>query len=149
MKAQGENIDLITRTRAFALRIIRLYTSLPGTQVEQVIGRQLLRAGTSVGAHYREAQCSRSTAEFVSKLDGGRQELEETMYWLELLRDSAQDSPAACRTWNDEATRREADPPNRRRPQVPDLEPTYSEARELMAILTTCARNAKNRANRQ
>lgn len=50
-----------------------------------MLGRQLLRSGTSVGAHYREAMRSRSTAEFISKIEGGLQELEETGYWLELL----------------------------------------------------------------
>jgi four helix bundle protein len=54
----------------------------------QVLGRQALRSGTSVGAHYREATRARSTAEFVSKIEGGLQELEETAYWLELLRDA-------------------------------------------------------------
>jgi len=70
--------DLKTRTRQFALRVIRLYSSLPKSCEAQVIGRQLLRAGTSVGAHYREAVRSRSNAEFVSKIEAGLQELEET-----------------------------------------------------------------------
>jgi len=77
--------DLRKRTKSFALRIIRVYTSLPSNAVGQVLGRQLLRSGTSVGAHYREAFRSRSTAEFISKIEGGLQELEETKYWLELL----------------------------------------------------------------
>lgn len=77
--------DLKTRTTSYALRIIRLYASLPKTVEAQVLGKQLLRSGTSVGAHYREASRSRSTAEFISKLGGGLQELEETVYWLELL----------------------------------------------------------------
>jgi len=77
--------DLKERTKTFALRIIRLYSALPETTVAQVLGKQILRSGTSVGAHYREASRARSTAEFVSKLNGGLQELEETAYWLELL----------------------------------------------------------------
>jgi four helix bundle protein len=80
--------DLRVRTKSFALRIIRLYASLPKTIEAQVIGKQLLRSGTSVGAHYREAKRARSTAEFVSKVEGGLQELEETAYWLELLGDA-------------------------------------------------------------
>ena len=52
------------------------------------LGKQVLRSGTSVGAHYREAVRARSVAEFVSKIEGGLQELEETLYWLELLVDS-------------------------------------------------------------
>ncbi|MEO1744474.1 MAG: four helix bundle protein [Cyanobacteria bacterium J06629_9] len=77
--------DLKDRTKDYALRIIRLYSALPETTVAQVIGKQILRSGTSVGAHYREGCRARSTAEFVSKLSGGLQELEETGYWLELL----------------------------------------------------------------
>ncbi|HKI19317.1 MAG TPA: four helix bundle protein [Isosphaeraceae bacterium] len=72
--------DLKVRTKQFALRIIRAYTALPSTPVAQVLGKQLLRAGTSVRAHYREAFRSRSDAEFVSKLEGGLQELDETEY---------------------------------------------------------------------
>ena len=77
--------DLKERTRRFGLRIIRLYTSLPKTTEAQVIGKQVLRSGTSVGAHYREAQRAKSDADFISKIEGGLQELDETAYWLELL----------------------------------------------------------------
>jgi four helix bundle protein len=80
--------DLVVRTKAFALRIVHLYSSLPKITEAQVLGKQLLRSGTSVGAHYREATRARSTAEFVSKIEGGLQELEETAYWLELLAES-------------------------------------------------------------
>jgi len=58
---------------------------LPNNTIAQVIGKQVLRSGTSVGAHYREAYRSRSNAEFISKIEGGLQELEETCYWIELL----------------------------------------------------------------
>jgi four helix bundle protein len=86
-KAMSEGVPPILkqRTKAYALRIIRLFSSLDKSSVAQVLGRQLLRSGTSVGAHYREASRSRSVAEFVSKMEGGLQELEETGYWLELL----------------------------------------------------------------
>ena len=77
--------DIGERTKAFALRIIRLYVSLPKTTEAQVIGKQVLRSGTSVGAHVREGKRSRSDAELISKIEGGLQELEETVYWLELL----------------------------------------------------------------
>ena len=80
--------DLRFRTRSFALRVIRLYTSLPKSAEAQVLGKQLLRSGTSVGAHYHEATRARSNAEFISKLQVGLQELEETIYWLNLLIDS-------------------------------------------------------------
>ena len=80
--------DLKRRTKDFALKIVRLYCLLPKTTEAQVLGKQVLRSGTSPGAHYREAMRARSTAEFISKLEGGLQELEETEYWLELLLES-------------------------------------------------------------
>jgi len=73
------------RTKAFALRTVRLYSALPKTTEAQVLGKQLLRSGTSVGAHYREASHARSQAEFVSKMEVSLQELDETAYWIELL----------------------------------------------------------------
>ena len=76
---------LVTRTRDFALSVINLYEGLPRGRVPFVLGRQLLDAGTSPGAHFREATRARSKAEYVSKLNGGLMELEETLYWLELL----------------------------------------------------------------
>ena len=81
-------MDLLERTKLFALRIIRLYSTLPKTTEAQVIGKQFLRSGTSVGAHLREGKRSRSNAEFISKTEGALQELEETVYWLELLGES-------------------------------------------------------------
>ncbi|MEX0725833.1 MAG: four helix bundle protein [Planctomycetaceae bacterium] len=80
--------DLRDRTKALALRAIRLYGALPHGVEAQVIGKQLLRSATSVGAHYREASRARSTAEFISKLGTGLQELDETAYWIELLIES-------------------------------------------------------------
>jgi four helix bundle protein len=82
-----EGFDLPGRTKLFALRILRLYASLPKTTEAQVLGKQVLRSGTSVGAHYREAMRARSRSEFISKIEGGLQELEETSYWLELMVD--------------------------------------------------------------
>ena len=77
--------DLRVRTKDYALRIIRLYTALPKRGEGEVIGRQLLRSGMSVGAHYREAYRAKSGPDFVNKIQGALQELEETAYWLELL----------------------------------------------------------------
>jgi four helix bundle protein len=77
--------SLVTRTREFALRVISLYDTLPQQRVAFVLGRQLLDSGTSPGAHFREALRARSKAEYVAKLNGGLMELEETLYWLELL----------------------------------------------------------------
>ena len=84
----NEKPDIIQRTKLFSLRIIRLYSSLPKTTEAQVIGKQVLRSGTSVGAHIREGRRSRSDVEMVSKVEGALQELEETTYWLELLIES-------------------------------------------------------------
>ena len=77
--------SLRERTTAFALRITRMYAALPTSKVAQTLGFQAFRAGTSVGAQYREACRSRSDAELVSKLESVLQELDETDYWLELL----------------------------------------------------------------
>lgn len=80
--------DLKERTKKFALRIINLVASLPHTREADVIGRQLLKSGTSVGANYREANRARSKAGFISKIGIVEQEADETLYWLELLEDS-------------------------------------------------------------
>lgn len=112
--------DLRMRTRSFALRIVRLYTSLPKTAEAQILGKQLLRSGTSVGAHYHEATRSRSNAEFISKIEAGLQELEETVYWLNLLIDSG----------------------IIKKTQVSEL---CGEAEELTAILVASVKTVKNR----
>jgi len=115
--------DLTVRTRRFAVRVVRLFGALPKGIEAQVIGKQLLRSGTSVGAHYREGTRSRSNAEFISKLEGGLQELEETFYWMEILIESG-------------ITAQE---------RMMDL---MHEADELTAILTTCVKNAKSNNQR-
>ena len=91
MKDEGgkELHDLRARTKDFALRVVRLYQALPKSDgVAQVLGRQVLRSGTSVAAHYREACRAKSNPDFVNKLEGGLQELDETDLWLELLGDA-------------------------------------------------------------
>ena len=113
--------DLRQRTTSFALRIIRLYGALPKSTEAQVLGKQVLRCGTSVGAHYREACRARSNAEFISKIEGGLAELEETAYWLELI---AQSSIIA----------------------ESRLKEIVGEVNELTAIFVACAKNAKNRS---
>ena len=80
-----KEFDLKSRTKQFALRIIKLFRSLPKSSDAQVIGKQILRSGTSVGAQDREACRSRSDSEFISKMASSLQELDETAYWLELL----------------------------------------------------------------
>jgi four helix bundle protein len=77
--------EMNARLKAFALRIIKLYQSLPKTGEAKVIGNQLLRAGTSVAANYRAACRARSGKEFFSKLSIVTEEADETLFWLELL----------------------------------------------------------------
>ena len=110
--------DLKSRTKRFALRVVRLYGALPKSAEAQVLGRQVLKSGTSVGAHYREGTRARSTAEFISKLEGGMQELEETSYWFELLVESGIVTESK-------------------------MTGLMNEADELMAILTTIVKKTK------
>jgi four helix bundle protein len=116
----NESADLKQRTKNFALRMIRMYCALPKTTEAQVLGKQVLRSGTSVGAHYREAMRARSDAEFISKLEGGLQELEETGYWLELLVESGMIAPQK-------------------------LSGLMEETGELNAMLTASVKTVKNR----
>jgi four helix bundle protein len=81
----ADPIDLRERTKTFALRVVRMFSSLPKTTEAQVLGKQVLRSGTSTGANYREAFRGRSKAEFISKCGECLREIEETAYWLELL----------------------------------------------------------------
>src|SRR6266480_1794727 len=84
---QSEEKDLRDRTKHFALSIIRMSSMIPKTMEAQVLGKQMLRSGTSVGANYREAYRGRSKAEFIAKCGDSLREIEETAYWLELLVD--------------------------------------------------------------
>jgi four helix bundle protein len=86
--------DLRLRTREFALRVIRLVQALPKSSVADVIGRQLLRSATSVGANYRAAQRAKSRADFVHKLAIVEEEADECGYWLDLLAASGVVKPA-------------------------------------------------------
>src|SRR5438034_10445984 len=79
--------ELLTRTKAFALRILTLMDHLPRNTSGRAIGSQLVRSGTSVGANYRAACRSRSRAEFAAKLGVVAEEADETVYWLEVIRD--------------------------------------------------------------
>ncbi len=114
------NEDLKIRTKNFAVRIIRLFAALPKTTEAQVIGKQFLRSGTSVGAQYREAQHAKSDADFVSKIDGSLQELEETAYWLELVEE--------MNLFSSEK-----------------LKPIQQETKELTAIFVTISKKVKAR----
>ena len=81
----SHNRDLRARTREFAIRIVRVYQSLPYKTDAQVLGKQLLRSGTSVAANYRAVQRARSRAEFVSKMGTVVEEADETLFWLDLM----------------------------------------------------------------
>ena len=113
-----KDTDLKARTKAFALRIIKLFVSLPKTTEAQILGRQILKSGRSVGAQYREACRSRSNAEFISKMESALQELDETDYWLDLV-----EAADLCRS--------------------PDLKPLRIETQELIAIFIAIINNAK------
>jgi four helix bundle protein len=78
--------DLRSRTKKYALRTIRLFRALPRRDgVADVLGKQLLRSATSVAAHYRESCRAKSDLDFISKIEGAQQELDESELWLELL----------------------------------------------------------------
>jgi len=112
--------DLKIRTRDFAIRIIKVYSALPKATEAQVVGKQILRSGTSVGAQYRESQFAKSDADFISKIEGGLQELEETAYWLEII---------------DEMRLFDAD----------KLAPLRKETSELTAIFVTIVKKVKSK----
>jgi len=110
--------ELVARTRAFALSVIAFYSRLPRGPVVQILGKQLLRSATSVGAQYREGQKAKSISDFVSKSEGALQELEESAYWLELLE--------ASRTTTDTEIRK-----------------LHAETLQLISIFVTLVRTAK------
>jgi four helix bundle protein len=122
MKGGRVKGDLNRRTKDFAIGIIQFYSELPKTRESQVLGDQLLRSGTSVGAHFREAQRAKSILDFISKIEGALQELEETEYWLELL--------AEMRLGPEQ--------------KIISLQ---REVQELLAIFVTMVRNTKAKAD--
>ena len=91
------------RTKQFALRVVRLFRGLPRTGDAQVLGRQILRSGTPVGANYRAVCLARSRAEFLSKLGVVLEEADESVFWLELLVESEIVSSAKMQSLLDEA----------------------------------------------
>ncbi len=116
---QKDESNLRDRTKTFAVRIVRMFSALPKTTEAQVLGKQLLRSGTSVGANYREAFRARSKAEFVAKCGDSLRELEESAYWLELLEEAGIVS-------------------------AEKLAPLRQECKELTAIFVTIVKRAKN-----
>lgn len=88
MKNNVQLENLKSRTKRFAVEIIRLQATLPNTTESRVVGRQMLLSGTAVGAHFREAMRAHAAAEFALRLEKGIEALEETTYWLELLEEA-------------------------------------------------------------
>lgn len=82
------NTDLRVRTKAFALRIMKLSAAIPASRLGDVIGRQVLKSGTSIGANWREACRASSKRHFVTTTEICLRETDETLYWLELLAES-------------------------------------------------------------
>ncbi len=115
--------DLKQRTKEFALRIIKLVESLSKSKASDIIGRQLLRSGTSVAANYRSACRAKSRADFISKMGTVEEETDESIFWLEILVDS--------RIIDEQ--------------QVNDLR---KEANEILAIIVASINTAKRRKMR-
>jgi len=110
--------ELRDRTKAFAIRIVKLYRLLPRTADSQIGGKQLLRCGTSVAANYRAACRGRSRAEWIAKIGLVVEEADETVFWLEMLSDCGIVSSHRC-------------------------EDILKEARELSAIFTATQHTAR------
>lgn len=120
----SEPQDLRARTKEYALRVIRLFRALPPKDVvADILGKQLLRSATSVAAHYREACRAKSDLDFISKLEGAQQELDESDLWLELLADSGVIKSTL-------------------------IQPLRQETDELIAIFVTMTKNVKTRQRR-
>jgi four helix bundle protein len=115
--------ELRQRTKQYASAVIKLYVSLPRQRKEiEVLGHQLLRSGTSVAAHAREASRARSNSEFCSKLDCLLQEADESQLWIELLRDDCGIKSA-------------------------EIDGLFRETGELMGIFTTIVWKLKKRGS--
>lgn len=120
MRDEGGKVeDLRQRTRRFALSIMDMAALIPNNPRGWVISKQILRSGTSVGAQYREACRAKSDPDFISKVEGSLQELDETSYWLELLAES-------------KLVNREI------------ILPLHREADELISIFTTIVKKVKS-----
>ena len=83
-----KNEELRERTKQFAIRVIRLFRALPNVTDAQIMGKQLLRCGTSVGANYHAVCRSRSKAEFIARLGVVAEEADESLFWLELIEET-------------------------------------------------------------
>lgn len=117
--------ELLQRTKAYALRVVKAVQALPRKDdVATILGRQLLRAGTSVGANYRAACRAKSAANFLHKLKIVEEECDESVYWMELIVESGVVPPAR-------------------------FQPLIAEANELVAIVVASLRTARGLSNRK
>ena len=112
--------ELEARTKSFALRVIKFVSALPKNEVNRVVGYQLLKSGTSIGANYREANRAESRKDFIHKIAIIEKEAAETQYWLELCVEADIGNPKQ-RQW------------------------LLKESGELLAIFTASGRTAKSR----
>ena len=112
--------ELEKRTKKFALEVIRFVADLPKNKITDVLGYQFLKAGTSIGANYREANRAQSRQDFIHKIAIVEKEASETQYWLELF-DALKMGDANMRGW------------------------LIKESAELLAIFTTTGKTAKRR----
>ena len=96
--------DLERRTKAFSLAVIKFTSELPRNREADVLGRQLLRSATSIGANYREANRAVSRADFANKIGTVQKEASETQYWIELLVESGIGATAAAKSLHAEST---------------------------------------------
>ena len=118
------NENLKKRTKKFALDVIKFYEALPKNETCRILGRQLLRAGTSVGANYRAACRAKSTADFISKMGTVEEEADESSYWIELLIEDGKVSGAKA-------------------------SPLMKEANELLAIAVSSINTTRKSGGRQ
>lgn len=119
MTPAERKIQMRQRTKAFASSVVRFYCGLDKRHEElRVLGKQLLRAGTSVAANFREASRSRTPAEFIAKIELCAQDADEVQLWLELLRDDCGISASLT-------------------------DPIWQEADELISIFVTMSKNTK------
>ena len=124
----GDRLDraerLKARTKQFALRVVKMFKALPRGEEARIMGRQVLRSGTSVGANYRAACRARTANEFISKIRVAVEEADETGYWLELLVEALIIGKAR-------------------------LDPLLAECNELLAILASSQHTAESRLRRR
>ncbi len=117
-----KHLNLQDRTRKFAIAVIKFAERLPHDETSKIIGRQLLRSGTSVGANYRAVCRSKSKADFISKMSTVLEEADESAFWVELLVDAA-------------------------KAEIQVAQPLLTEANELVSIAAASINTAKRNSD--